>query len=259
LITITLAYLDKKLTIPKCFSFVVVLIFFGSSIGFCQIRSISKDSVDDRLLFAYNHYANVIGQGSHLYSGSAYIEPHRSIVGDPFYNNEFWEKGNIKFDSKYYAAVSMRYDIYLDEVVVECDIDISTYEIIQLVKEKVSEFEMLGHRFVNLNDSSGYENLPVVGFYDILIEGETSLFARRKKTLYVKPEGKYYYQEFKPADRFYLITDKSFHVVRGKNGLYNLLDDKKKELKIYEKNSLFKYKKDPEAFITAMIEFYNKI
>lgn len=190
----------------------------------------------------------------HVYNGSEYI-PYRSLQDEhPFFLTDEWTNGTILYDGEWFTELPMLFDVEKELVVISY-----YYKGIkmQLNSDRVSEFTLNGHRFINLkqtNDSIAVRK----GFYNVLYDGKTKVFVKRIKKYFEKINETQLTQEFKESSQYYLFKHGKYSKVGTKRSILNLLSERKKELKIYiRKNRLFVT--DREESLVRVSQFYDSL
>lgn len=236
------------------------------SLLYCTILSVAvfaQDSAADNRFIkeaednAIASYYRFTDKRARLYNGTEHIGYFYAIKGNAYYLTESWIKGTVVYDGLFFGDVPMIYDIYKDEVVV---LHFNGYRM-NLLSEKVKEFDFSGHHFVRyMYDSlvpSG-TTVPVTGFYDMLYNGKITVMAKRIKWLDEKLTD-VVEQEFLPKNNFYIYRDSLYHSCNSYRGLLNALKDHSKDVRRYLRKNKIKYKEDPERAIIEAAKYYDTL
>jgi len=202
---------------------------------------------------AVNVYDNTIGINSHLFNGSEYADYDHRTTGTPFFKQNSFSEGSIVYDDIQYTQIQMIYDIVRDEIAIKKE----GYLPLLLVKQKIAAFDLAGHHFIKITTDSLTTGLKISGFYDVLYNGNTKLFAKRNKE--IEEEIKFQEREsaFIEKDEYYILNDGVFYTVNDKRSVLNALKDRKADVAKYLKQQKIKFKKNTENAMMKTIVYYN--
>ena len=195
-------------------------------------------------------YSNSISGQSHLYNGSAYSEYVSQREEHPYFIDE-WIEGSVIYDEEYHDNVPLLYDISADRVIVDNPFSIKK---VMLVNEKVTEFTIQGHHFVQLKNTP----LPV-GHYELTYDGVTKVYVRHRKTLQSRPVDYSIINEFEEKKLYYIYKGGTYFSVRGKGSVLKLLEDKKKELKKFIRDNKLQFGSDKARDISRLVQYYDQL
>lgn len=201
-------------------------------------------------------YKGVIKENLGLYSGSLYVGLSIKTKGFPYFKNEKVTVGNILYDDFYYQNVLLLYDLIKDEVIVE---DYSKSHLLKLSGEKISQFSFPGHLFIKLTKDTSEYSIPETGFYELLNNGKTKVYVKRKKTMQEVNSGGVIITEIEEKNFYYINKGNGYFPVKGKASILNVLKDHKKDLSRYMKTFDFKYSANREKAILLLIEEFDKL
>jgi hypothetical protein len=188
-----------------------------------------------------------------LNSGTQYLEYPLTETEHPYFISA-WTNGSVQYLDDVYDNVPLLLDLRSDKLVTQHPmIDIK----IELSAEKVKNFTVAGHRFVNLRQDS-IKTLPESGFYDILQTGNVSLIARRKKTIQRSISSGKEVAILKEVVRYYLIKEGTIVPVNSKKSIMNALRDQS-ELKKQVKKNRLKFGRNREAGLSGTVRVYNEL
>jgi hypothetical protein len=212
----------------------------------------AQQSFDSSFADAQAVYTKAIGVNAHLYTGSEYVDYDHTMTGNPYFASLYFTNGAIVYDDILYKNVQMFYDILNDDVVLKNYNDTA----LLLPKEKVSSFSFAGHNFIKIiPDSATAEIKP--GYYEVLYNGNTKLFAKRKKEITEKIQIQYYEALFTEHDQYYILKNDVFYQVGDKNGALNVMKDRKKELSKFIHQEKLKFRKNFESSLLKTVAYYN--
>jgi len=163
-------------------------------------------------------------------------------------------KGSVFFNGRRFDNLDLLYDIYSDELLLRS----VSYPVIIMNKEMVDSFILVfdnrNYPVINAgNDSPGV----LRGYVNIIYEGPSTLYVKYKKNIQpLAVDGRY--DLFHSDHSVYLKKGEEIVAV-GKKELLNLLEDKRKEIRLYLKsNSLKLRQKDPETYI-PVLRYYDSL
>jgi hypothetical protein len=127
----------------------------------------------------------------------------------------------------------------------------------QLVQNRVDEFMLSGHHFVNkkeLTDSTTFRSR----FYELLYNGPTQVLARRSKELIERIEESQEIKYFKESSQIFIVLAGKPFKVNNKRDMLRTLKSKKSILKGYiRENHLFV--NDKENSIIQLTQYFDRI
>jgi len=198
---------------------------------------------------------DTLSENQNLYNGRIWKNLFYMVEGDQFlFSNEFLS-GSLSINSKLYPVISIKYDIYNDEILTP----IKPVGILQLNKEMVDSFSLVHHdkryHFIRMKlDSMG----GLEGFVHVLYKGKAALYIKYNKKIDrpgVVGRPDYFYQ----ANRIYFVKDGIYYQINRKNDLFRILKSDKASLKDFMKrNSIRIFKKVPDSFI-SVIRYYDTL
>jgi hypothetical protein len=148
----------------------------------------------------------------------------------------------------------MRYDITKDELVV---LNFALPNKLNLVKQKVLEFNIENHHFIFLKPDSLNKEIRT-GFYDQLYHNKLSVLARRRKETIVKNNTSLE-TKFAQADEYYLVKDGVIFPVKSQASVLKLLKDKKAGIQQYMRKNGIVFREEPEQAMVKMVAYYEQI
>ena len=197
-------------------------------------------------------YKKFIDGQSRLNNGSAYRDYFSKNDEHPYFGVDDWTYGYIIYDDELYTHVAMFYDLSRDKVITEHSLSGTKLE---LVNEKIKQFSLADHVFTRLgkNESS----LIPEGFFELLYDGTTKVYARREKVLNEKIDSNEIIVSFNELNRIYVRKDGTYFPVNKKGSVLDVFIDKKQELKTFLTKNKINYNADREKAIVRMAEFYD--
>src|SRR6187551_309682 len=156
-----------------------VLLVLLPVFSFGQLLQQDTSFVANSVQQAEKFYTQTIQGRAKLYNGSDYLE--YKPVGDehPYYFSDDWTLGTVEYDGEHFEKVPILYDISNDKLVTE---HYYTSNKMQLVSELVGAFTVSNHSFVRLIENSPKGISIKTGFYEILYNGPTAVYAKQTKT-----------------------------------------------------------------------------
>lgn len=198
---------------------------------------------------ATQRYAQSIKGQSQLYNGSDYAHYNPLEDEHPYFVSDDWIMGSIYYDGNFYNNVALQYDISKDELLTEHYYGGS---MLNLVKNKITSFMLGDNKFVHLQDS--LHN----GFYQLLYDGKTKVYARHTKALQETLSSSEIHRAFEEKTKYFLYKKRSYYHVKSKGSVLNVFGDKKKELNQFISKNKIKFKKSREQSIIKLAQFYDR-
>ena len=129
---------------------------------------------------------------------------------------------------------------------------------IELIKNRVTNFSMAGHRFVNLSADSYARNSLPPGFYDVLYDKGLKVYAKRSKEVVQKIENSQEKKNFKEKNRYYIHKKGLYFPVKTKSSLLRVLEDRKTILKRKIAEYHIRFKRNREFAMSQVAAFYDE-
>ena len=214
----------------------------------------AQNSYDSAYIKAVAVYTKAIGVNAHLYNGSEYIDYDHRITGNPFFGDLYFTSGSIVFDGILYTDVKMFYDILNDDVVIKNYNDTA----LLLAKNKISSFTFAGHYFIRVSADSSDAEIKS-GFYEVLYDGRTKLFAKRKKEITEKIALQYSESSFTEHNDYYILKNDIFYPANDKGSALNVMKNKKSELTKFIHQNKLKFKKTLEFSLIKTVAYYDSL
>ncbi len=190
-----------------------------------------------------------------LYNGRIWRNLHSKVRGDQFLFTDAFMPGTVVMGNTLFRDLSLRYDIYNDELHIRTDKDI----ILQLNKEMVTEFSLeYNKRIYNFEKLEG-DTLEIrPGYYNVLYKGRSELLVSyRKEIMLLAVDNKF--DLFDQYHRLYLRKDNVIFPVRKKSDLAELFGVSKKDMKGFAKSRRISVTvKDPDS-ISSLAEFCDNL
>ncbi len=186
------------------------------------------------------------------------------VVEGSFFINEYWSVGDVLlYNGKAISGMPMKYNLR-DEMLLLLDAN----KISRVLRDdEIEKFEWFDSEqkqnvlFVNCMNYK-LENVPMVGFFEVVAEGEVELLLFRTLIL---DEGYYSVthdagqlnDEYVIKESLYLSREHALHEVKGKKELYNYFGEHADEVKKFVKNNNLRLKKPVE--LARVIDYYNRL
>jgi hypothetical protein len=230
---------------------VLSLLLLTACIHAGNAQSIRGDSVfqDRSVDNAIALYAHSMGNQSHLFNGTEYIVYASSNGEHPYFNDD-WTDGSVYYEGQHYGPVPLLYDLSTDKLVTEN----AHGAPMQLISRKIKYFTLNQHVFVNMRDSQVLKE----GFYDLLYDGKTKVYAQRKKALQKNISGTELQKKFEESVRYFIYKEGSYFLVKNKKDVFTLFEDQKDPLKKFVRASHLHFRPSMETAIRQMAQFYDK-
>ncbi len=226
------------------------VLFFSAA----QSQPLLPDSIFEKQVTVnlIDIYKKEIGQNLRLYNGREYVRNGQKAKGYPFFESDNPVLGSVYYDGKLYTGLELLYDLAYDEVIIN---NYSNSAEIALITEKLSYFSVLTHVFVRIIPAKENDPLMKPGYYERLLDGKISVFARREKKLEasLKAEDEAKYVQY---NDYFLQMHDTFYRITGESSLLDLLKDKRDLLKKYIRANKINFRKNPEDAIVKTAGYY---
>jgi len=213
-----------------------------------QLHTIAKN-----METAFN---KAIGDQSGLYNGPAFLPYNfRSKTNANFEDTTSFNNGAVNYDGILYTNVPLIYNIHRDELVSHLYNGFSLYT---FLSDRVYMFDLLGHHFVRILADTLNKQL-VTGFYDELYNNKLRLLARRTKNIQEESSLQAVSSVFVPKTEYFLKKGTVYYNVNSQGKFFDVLKDRKKELKQYVKDNKIKFRDNPEQAMVTLAAYYDHL
>lgn len=195
-------------------------------------------------------YDQKFGEQSHVYNGSVYFNRFAlaTLKGHTFYGEDDWQDGYVFYDGQLYEDVSLRYDLFLDKVIIEHPAG----QEIELITEKVDYFKIGNQVFDRLV-------LPSPGFYARIYSGDIKVYARHYKTIQEKPGTTTMITEFLTKRKLYIVRQGNYYAVHSRASALKVFAERKSDLKKFLNREGIVFAKDKEYALRRMAEYMERM
>jgi hypothetical protein len=191
-------------------------------------------------LFAFLK-TDTIQNNSLLYSGFEYTRGLILFGESPFYLGSDPLKGVVKYQGNFYSVQELQYDCHNDVLVTKDRLGNLS---IELIKEKIDEFNIGDHHF---------DKLKIQGkrgeFYERVHVGKRSLYIQWQKKIVNNRVDEKRYQLFRNV---YIINSKDTVRINNVSDYFELLGENQAKIKRYYKEQHLKFRKDPVLAMEIM-------
>ena len=229
------------------------LLFFGNN-AFCQ-QNINPDIAEakNNTLRLYDDY---VGAQAAIYNGPEYLPFLFRREGSTFYDSDSLTTGWISYEHYLYKEIPIQYDVTRDQVVI---LNFDAKSRLFLENSKIDSFHYAEHTFINLAQNVE-QNLPVSGFYEILVKGDVAAFALRKKTYREVIKENQVVRVFSNNDRIFLKKNDKYSEVKNKDDLFRVLGDKRNAVKTELRQRRIKIRRQNfEEAVLIAVKIYDQL
>ncbi|HMB64168.1 MAG TPA: hypothetical protein VKN36_13895 [Eudoraea sp.] len=203
----------------------------------------------------YQWFDQSIGvENTGLYDGIIYIDTYRTInEKTKFYSSPRFLPGSVVYDGQPYSDLEVKYNVFDDELLVRLPDRLGGVTL-QLFKDKVSDFVIDGHLFINLN------NIPpetgMNGFYEITFrDSQLTLLTKHLKKDYARKDRRNLYYEFLDIKKEHvLFYNGAYYVIKSKKDLISLFPELKNEIDSFYKVARSLRNSDNDAFMQTLVK-----
>ncbi len=209
------------------------------------------------LQHARNFYSESLSVQSGIYRGPEYTGyPYRIKEGHPFFISTELQKGEIRYDGMSFRDVPMWYDLAKNEVVVQY---VDNFSKISLHKEKISDFTISGHHFINIQGDSAKSNLEN-GIYDQIYSGKSEILVRRSKSYLREIDSEGIWFTFSRENTaIFIRTGEIYKPVSNQKSLLKALGKYQKEILTHLRQSKINFRREREKAIILMAAYFDQL
>jgi hypothetical protein len=197
-----------------------------------------------------------LGDNLRLYNGSAYTYSYSGTKGHPFFASDTMMPGDLHYDEGVYNSIPMFYDLVTGDVIIT---SFTRDHNIMLVSDKISQFQLSGHRFVRLQKDSTHGAAIQTGFYDLAYSNMTEVYVQREKKLKEVAKAEGIDARFIEFNYYFIKRNNKFYSIGNRSSLLDAFTDKKNELKKYLRKNHYNFKKQPELTLKKAAAFYDQL
>ena len=196
---------------------------------------------------------NSIEHASNILNGRSHITYPASIEGSGYFNND-WIMGSLVYEDVLYTGVQLKYDQYKDELIL---LHPNGLPVI-LFTPRVSSFSLLNRQFVNLKTASKQVEGSEQGYYELLVQGNINLLAKRKKVLdeFVQTTG--VTKTFVGKSEYFAFKGGKLYKIKKESNLLDLVPEKKQGAKNLLRQNDINYNNNPESALLTIAQYYNQ-
>ena len=188
---------------------------------------------------------------SGLYTGSLYARDYYNVKGNPFFETDSFQKGDVYYNGVLYKNADLLYDLSHDNVITKYSDDAN----LVLVSEKIAYFHIGDHLFVR-----GNESFPAgSGFYELLYDGTTQVFAKRTKKMVPWSKTMEFSAAFSQANVYYLLKDTAYFAANSKSEMLEAFKGKRAEIKEFISKNKLDFRKHLEDALVKIARYYDEI
>ena len=125
----------------------------------------------------------------------------------------------------------------------------------ELVDKKIQRFTILDHTFVRLGKDE--RNNISEGFYELLYNGPTKVYAKYEKTLQEHVQPNEIIGEFNERNRIYILRNGTYFLVKTKGSVVQVFADRKQVVKHYIGKNRAHFKTNRGEAIAQIAAFYD--
>ena len=174
-------------------------------------------------------FASAASGSQQLFNGPEVILYSPIANEHPYFRTEDLIFGKLKYDGFWHEDVALHFDLERQRLITPYYYEGTP---MQLVSAFVDAFELEGHRFINVRQP-GYRGLEQPGFYELIYEGPSAIYARHRKIFHEKYRDTEVIREFESITDYYLVrggNQRKFNAVRE---LQEVFIDRKQEVRAF--------------------------
>jgi hypothetical protein len=196
---------------------------------FCSLQSFAHAAQD------------TLRDNSLLYNGTEYLKQFNAANGNPFFPTSMNLGSVVYYDNKY-DKIELLYDCQDDAVIIR---DVQGSFKLQLIKEKLDEFNVDGHHFIKLSLVNARGE-----FYEEFYHGKRMLLVQWRKVAVTDNSRT---DEFVLRKTVFVLQEGKVLPLDRPSDLYGLDKAHQRDLKRFYHESGFNFKKEPIKAAQAVI------
>jgi len=238
-------------------TFVLAFLILYSIFIYGQPAGVDTLARSNAIYITKQAYQSVIAGNSQVFNGIEHIDPlqKKKLSGIPYFLNDEWQEGFVFYDDHLYENVSLRYNLFLDKLLIE---HVQSHATIEMITEKIKYFGISNHTFIWLSNSTPQNDIKE-GFYEVLYSGNTKVYARRYKTIKEVADQKVMVTEFLDKRKLFLFKGEKYFAITNKGSALNAFGDDKSEIKKFLSQERLNFRSDPEGVLVAIAKHYDDL
>jgi len=235
-------------------TYIFVYLMICSSIAYGQLSAADSVLRSNSIHQAKEIYKTAIAGNAQVFNGVEYIDPlqKKKLDGIPYFLNDEWQDGFVFYGDQLYEDVSLRYDLFLNKLLIE---HIQSHATIELIIERIKYFGIGNHTFVWLADSGDFKE----GFHEILYSGNVKVYTKRYKNITEVIDQKVMVTKFLDKTKLFLYKDGQYVAIINKSSALNAFGEDKPAIKKFISQMKINFRSDPEMALTAMAKYYDEL
>ena len=234
---------------PSRYMYLVFLTLFFPAALSCTSNA---QQTDQKIIAALNQrLQQAYGPDQHLINGVEYINLHLRSEGHKFLDEDEYYPGRVVIDSKTYRDVSLKYDIFNQQVLLLVPHPSGGHKQIILNNQRLDEFEINGRIFQK-------RTFPGQGtrFYQVIGNDEMACLFHFSKQEVPRPVDNYTLSEFtEQKKRSYLYWQSQQHAFKGKRSFVRIFPNHQPEIKAFIREHKLQVKELSDPQIHELIHF----
>jgi hypothetical protein len=194
-------------------------------------------------------------ENNNFYNGRIWKNLYFRVKKDQFLFSKEFLPGSVTMNGKTFNNVSIRYDLYKDEILTPYHSE----GILQLNKEMVDSFSIFfqgeTYHFTRMPEDSPDE---LKGYVNVIYKGSSVLCVKYLKKIDFKAvDGQF--DQFYQVSRIYLVKGNKSYMITGNSDLMKVFAEDKVLIKNFIKKNKLTFSKDtPESFV-PVIRYFDTI
>ena len=197
----------------------------------------------------YRSFVDKVGNPSIIKTGTFPIAYHTIREGSFYIQSDEYKRGSVKYNGKMYYDLLLNINAHLDELYIR---DISNPNSLVLTKDLIEYFYI---------DNKFYKNLKteqMSGFYEVIVEGDVSLYKKVQKTFYQRIVDMEVSREFKESVSYFVVSGDNVVKLSSPKKVLNLYEHHKRAIKSELRNTRLNHRVNPDAYLSFIIEWINQ-
>ena len=211
---------------------------------------------DSAYAIAMRQYHSYVAPEVGLFRGTQYIDYDYTVQkGQPYFGLDSIRTGSVWYGGVAYDHVRMLYDLIKDQLVI-----LDPYSIykIALYMDLVDSFALDGHMLVRIRDSLAPAWLRPT-YVEPIYRGGLVLLKRERKfmheNLVISSDNVRLFID--GSSEYYLKKGGIYHAVNTREALYDLLKDRRSEIRRLVRKSKLKWHKEKERLLQLVVAWYD--
>ncbi len=200
----------------------------------------------------------VSSENTGLYNGTGFKDRFLDSWDDShiYLDSSVFISGTLVYNNQLYTSVSMKYDLYGDNVIIRSNDHLSSFQV-ELIAQNISGFTINNRDFTKLIDA--WSELEGNGFFEVATLGKVvSLYIKHVKKRKKETINNVLQYSFLKDNHYVFLYNDAYHIIYNIKDFKEVVPDTYKQIRDFKKQNKRLYKTDPDSFMIALVKYLDE-